>query len=138
MYISRSARAMGFPDSPDGIPSSIVDSTLEYAASLHVLPSSIHRPSMLLDAEKGRPMEVEVILGEVVRMARAKGVSIPVSFVSSFNYAFNLRLHFTSACADCSILFHCKRIEMLYALLVVVQNQILRKLEAAQSNRLVH
>jgi len=101
------ARAMGFPDSPDGIPSSIVDSTLEYATSLHVLPSSIHRPSMLLDAEKGRPMEVEVILGEVVRMARAKGVSIP-------------------------------RIEMLYALLVVVQNQILRKLEAAQSNRLVH
>jgi len=96
------AREMGFPDSPDGIPSSIADDMLNDTATLHVLSSSTHRPSMLLDAEKGKPIEVEVILGEVVRMAKERGVSLP-------------------------------RIEMLYALLVVVQNQILRKLEVAKS-----
>ena len=34
---------------------------------------------MLLDAENGNPMEVEVIVGEVVRMAREKAVDVPVS-----------------------------------------------------------
>jgi len=92
------ARAMGFPDSADGIPSSIFESILNDTAALHTVPSSFHKPSMLLDAEKGNPLEVEVILGEVVRMAKEKGVLVP-------------------------------RIEVLYALLVVVQNQILRKLE---------
>ncbi|KIM92351.1 hypothetical protein PILCRDRAFT_120332 [Piloderma croceum F 1598] len=95
------ARAMGFPDSPDGVPSSAVDHTLQDTAALHTVPNSFHTPSMLLDAKNGRPIEVEVILGEVVRMARRNGVPVP-------------------------------RIEMMYALLVVVQNQILRKLEAAR------
>jgi 2-dehydropantoate 2-reductase len=75
---------MGFPDSPDGIPSSIVNYTLEDTAALHIVPDSVHRPSMLLDAENGRPIEVEVIVGEVVRMAKAKGVSVPVSFFFLF------------------------------------------------------
>jgi 2-dehydropantoate 2-reductase len=79
---------MGFPDSPDGIPSSVVDSTLNFTAALHADPTSVHRPSMLLDAERGRPIEVEVILGEVVRMAKENGVSIPVSFLSSFWFLF--------------------------------------------------
>jgi len=35
------------------------------------------RPSMLLDWEGGRPMEVEVILGNPVRIARARGVEMP-------------------------------------------------------------
>jgi len=34
---------------------------------------------MLLDAERGQPIEVEVILGEVVRLAKERGVDIPVS-----------------------------------------------------------
>jgi ketopantoate reductase len=34
---------------------------------------------MLLDAEKGQPIEVEVILGEVVRMAKERQVDMPVS-----------------------------------------------------------
>ena len=38
---------------------------------------------MLLDAENGRPIEVEVILGEVVRMAKEKGVPVPVSLISN-------------------------------------------------------
>ncbi|KAK3303244.1 ketopantoate reductase PanE/ApbA-domain-containing protein [Chaetomium strumarium] len=35
------------------------------------------KPSMLLDWEAGRPMEVEVILGNPVRIARARGVEMP-------------------------------------------------------------
>jgi Ketopantoate reductase PanE/ApbA C terminal len=41
---------------------------------------------MLLDLERGRPIEVEVILGEVVRMARKSGVSMPVSNISKKNF----------------------------------------------------
>ncbi|KZN93874.1 Uncharacterized protein EN45_040610 [Penicillium chrysogenum] len=36
------------------------------------------RPSMLVDVDKGNPMEVEVILGNALRVARAKGVQTPV------------------------------------------------------------
>lgn len=36
-----------------------------------------YKTSMLLDYEAGRPLEVEAILGEVVRMARARGVPAP-------------------------------------------------------------
>ncbi|KAK2074534.1 hypothetical protein P8C59_008734 [Phyllachora maydis] len=35
------------------------------------------KPSMLLDWEAGRPLELEVILGNPVRIARAKGVELP-------------------------------------------------------------
>jgi 2-dehydropantoate 2-reductase len=35
------------------------------------------KPSMLLDWEAGRPMEIEVILGNPVRIARAVGVEMP-------------------------------------------------------------
>jgi len=35
------------------------------------------RPSMLLDWEAGRPMEIEVILGNPVRIARERGVEMP-------------------------------------------------------------
>lgn len=81
-----SARAMGFPDSSSGIPSSIVEDTLKYTTGLHTVPTSTHTPSMLLDAQRGRPIEVEVIVGSVVRLAREKGVQIPVS--SSYNCPF--------------------------------------------------
>ncbi|KAF9029525.1 6-phosphogluconate dehydrogenase C-terminal domain-like protein [Hymenopellis radicata] len=89
-------RAMGFPDTEDGIPSDQPDRTIANTKKLHVLPESDHTPSMALDAQKGFPIEVEVIVGEVVRLAKEYKVDIP-------------------------------RIEMLYALLLVVQNQILRK-----------
>ncbi|KAG6865175.1 hypothetical protein C0991_004723 [Blastosporella zonata] len=59
-----------------------------------------HKPSMLLDAEKGQAIEVEAILGAVVRLAQERGVAVP-------------------------------RVEMLYALLLVVQNQLLAKLESS-------
>ncbi|KII92999.1 hypothetical protein PLICRDRAFT_376006 [Plicaturopsis crispa FD-325 SS-3] len=95
-------RAVGFPDSPDGLPFSLIDSTIAMTRKLHELPESTHVPSMLLDMRKGRPIEVEVIVGEVVRLAKEQGVAVP-------------------------------RIEMLYALLLVVQNQTLRKLESTKS-----
>ncbi|KAA1474388.1 6-phosphogluconate dehydrogenase C-terminal domain-like protein [Dentipellis sp. KUC8613] len=87
--------ALGFPADDRGLPPEIVDRTIESTGRLHAVPESKHRPSMLLDVEKGRPIEVEVILGEVVRMARERGVDIP-------------------------------RIELLYATLLVVQNQLLQ------------
>ena len=34
---------------------------------------------MLLDAQKGQPIELEVTIGEVVRMAKSVGAEIPVS-----------------------------------------------------------
>ena len=36
-----------------------------------------HKPSMLQDYERGRPMEVEAILGEPVRAAERAGVAVP-------------------------------------------------------------
>ena len=91
---------MGFPDSPDGIPSSIIDSILNETVALHEVPTSVHSPSMLLDAENGRPIEVEVIVGEVIRMAKAKGVSIPVSFILYFCISSEVHLGFASWCAS--------------------------------------
>lgn len=74
---------------------------------------------MLLDAKGGKPIEVEVIVGEVVRMAKEKGVAVPVGVTRSYTVS---KL----------ITYFLKRVEMLYALLIVVQNQILRKLEVAK------
>ncbi|KAG6876980.1 hypothetical protein C0992_011163 [Termitomyces sp. T32_za158] len=93
------ARALGYPDSIDGIPSTLPDEVIENTRKLHAGPDSFHKPSMMIDAEKNQPIEVEVILGTVVRLARERGVCLP-------------------------------RVEMLYALLLVIQNQILGKLES--------
>ncbi|EGO01027.1 hypothetical protein SERLA73DRAFT_105546 [Serpula lacrymans var. lacrymans S7.3] len=92
-------RAVGFTDAPGGLPSTLVDTTIENTRKQHVDPEHKYLPSMLLDVEKGLPIEVEVIFGEVVRMARERNVDVP-------------------------------RIETLYALLTIVQNQILRKRES--------
>jgi len=72
---------------------------------------------MLLDVERGQPIEVEVIFGEVVRMAREREVDIPVG-------------HFYGCGFDKDLIDLLKRVEMMYALLLVVQNQILCKLES--------
>ena len=72
---------MGIPDQPgpEGIPSSYVDATVEMTAGIYVRSDNNHRPSMLVDADEGRPMEVEVIVGEVVREARKRNIPVPVS-----------------------------------------------------------
>jgi 2-dehydropantoate 2-reductase len=77
-------RALGFPDSPDGLPSSVVDGAIDGTRKIHARPDSTHVPSMLLDAQKGLPIEVEVILGEVVRMAKAHNVPLPVGLRGCF------------------------------------------------------
>ncbi|KAF4603176.1 hypothetical protein EYR38_003586 [Pleurotus pulmonarius] len=93
------SRAMGFPDSPDGLPSSTAETVFETLARLNSVPESSHVPSMLLDARRSQPMEVEVI----VRMGKKYNVDMP-------------------------------HIDMLYALLLVKQNQVLGRLEARGSS----
>ncbi|PPR00951.1 hypothetical protein CVT24_000258 [Panaeolus cyanescens] len=94
------ARALGFPDAPgnEGISADTGTRILEGTKALHLRADSTHVPSMLLDLQKGLPIEVEVIVGEVVRMAKEVNVEVP-------------------------------RVETLYGLLLVVQNQILRKMK---------
>jgi len=87
-------RALGYPDNEDGLPSSLVDSIISSTVNIHRDPAHTTLPSMLLDVQNGLPIEVEVIVGEVVRMAKEMGVDMP-------------------------------RIETLYALLAIIQNQIL-------------
>lgn len=36
-----------------------------------------HKMSLWVDVEQGRPIEVEVIVGEVVRLAKEVGVDVP-------------------------------------------------------------
>ncbi|KAI0357545.1 hypothetical protein OH77DRAFT_109518 [Trametes cingulata] len=50
----------------------VVDEIIE-----HENPKSVFRPSMLVDLDCGRPMEVEAIVGGVLRRAKAKGVPTP-------------------------------------------------------------
>ncbi|TBU39322.1 ketopantoate reductase PanE/ApbA C terminal-domain-containing protein [Dichomitus squalens] len=83
-----------------GLDPDLVNRTLANTARLHARPDSTHLPSMLMDVQAGRPMEVEHVVGEVVRMGRRAGVSMP-------------------------------RMEALYALLLVMQNQFLRKQRGA-------
>ena len=64
-----------------GLDPNIVKRTLKNTAVLHVRPDSSHRPSMLVDVETGRPMELDVVIGEVVRLGRAKGVPMPVGIL---------------------------------------------------------
>ncbi|KXN82369.1 hypothetical protein AN958_02626 [Leucoagaricus sp. SymC.cos] len=95
-------RAMGFPDSQDGILSSHPEDLMALSKTQYTDPGNTHTPSMLLDAHRGLPIEVEVIFGEVVRLAREFNVPTP-------------------------------RVETLYGQLLVVQNQILRKIEAGRN-----
>lgn len=67
-------KALGFNEE-EGTPKTIISSV----RNLHSRPESKHVPSMLLDAQNGLPIEVEVILGEVVRLAKQHNVSVPVS-----------------------------------------------------------
>ena len=111
--------ALGFPDDADGgLPAGFPDTLIRSTRELHLTPGAAHRPSMLVDLDNGRPIEVEVILGEVVRMARARGVDVPVSRCVVCVRA-RRRVADVRVCAG-------QRVEMLYAMLLVVQNQLLQ------------
>jgi len=86
-----------------GLDPEIVLKTLTNTSRLHANPDSKHRASTLVDVENGRPTEVEVIIGELVRMGRQRGVTMP-------------------------------RIETLYALLLIIQNQLLRQYHAKRAS----
>lgn len=72
---------MVFPPLPDGSllfqPHEVAMKVLSMAAETASKPTAKERLSILVDLELGRPMEVEVLVGEVVRMARRVGASIP-------------------------------------------------------------
>ena len=76
-------RAMGFDE--EAVPSSIADDTIRSTGNFHRKPDSKHKASMLLDCETGKPMEIEVIVGEVLRNAKELGVETPVSVDSPVN-----------------------------------------------------
>lgn len=66
---------------PDELGQADADDTLErslelYGDHLERTPSAF-RPSMLVDLDHGRPIEVEVIVGGIVRQARALDVPTP-------------------------------------------------------------
>ncbi|KAI9068717.1 2-dehydropantoate 2-reductase [Trametes sanguinea] len=50
----------------------VIDQIIE-----HENPKSVFRPSMLVDLDNGRPMEVEAIVGGVLRRGKANGVATP-------------------------------------------------------------
>ncbi|THH30314.1 hypothetical protein EUX98_g3892 [Antrodiella citrinella] len=63
-----------FPDAGyDELPLTVLVST----SAIVNKPTSNERPSMLVDVELGRPTEVEVIIGSLVRASRTVGVSMP-------------------------------------------------------------
>lgn len=53
---------------PDSVAKSIVENEN---------PKSVFKPSMLVDLEAGRPMEVEAIVGGILRQARRHDISVP-------------------------------------------------------------
>ncbi|KAL1680071.1 hypothetical protein EV122DRAFT_208810 [Schizophyllum commune] len=71
------ARAMGLTEGADGIPASTAEDTMKLIRVNHNTPSATHKLSTLLDVEKGYPIEVEVIWGELIRTARARGIDMP-------------------------------------------------------------
>ena len=78
-----------YPPSSDsgsvpGLDPEVAMKTLINTARLHARPDSTHLPSMLMDVQAGRPMEVEHVVGEVVRMGRAAGVDVPVRIYHTF------------------------------------------------------
>jgi 2-dehydropantoate 2-reductase len=50
-----------------------IDARIEVAAKV-----GAHKSSMLQDLERGRPLEVDALLGAVVEMARLVGVATPM------------------------------------------------------------
>ncbi|KAF8752262.1 6-phosphogluconate dehydrogenase C-terminal domain-like protein [Rhizoctonia solani] len=69
------ARALGY--SEKAVPSSLIEGTIEDTAALHRPgETSTHKPSMLVDMETRRPLEIEAIIGEVVRVGKERNVDV--------------------------------------------------------------
>jgi 2-dehydropantoate 2-reductase len=71
------ARAIGITE--DLIPSTAIHDTINFAQKSYSDSSKgkPFKPSMLVDLEAGRPMEIEGIVGAVVKQAKEAGISVP-------------------------------------------------------------
>lgn len=69
-------RAIGFDE--QALPSDIINETIDYTALLYKDPVFSMQPSMLIDLDLGRPMEVEPIVGELIKSAKQLHVEAPV------------------------------------------------------------
>lgn len=79
-------RAMGYDEST--LSTAAVESAIEGTATLNKRADSRHKPSMLLDLEREQPLELDVILGEVIHRAKELKVDIPVwFFLSSLSFS---------------------------------------------------
>lgn len=68
-----------FADGVEGISPDIGKVVMQKVVNLALKSDKDEKLSILVDAELGRPMEVEVIVGEMVRMGRKLDVQMPVS-----------------------------------------------------------
>jgi 2-dehydropantoate 2-reductase len=59
---------------------------MEMTRQYYIQPTIVHKPSMMIDVENGRPIEVEVILGSMIRLGRKLGVPLPVSNFQVFGW----------------------------------------------------
>lgn len=66
------ARATLPPPAAELLQNSVIDAIIE-----HENPKSVFKPSMLVDLEAGRPMEVEAIVGGVLRRAQEAMINVP-------------------------------------------------------------
>ncbi|KAI0322501.1 6-phosphogluconate dehydrogenase C-terminal domain-like protein [Amylostereum chailletii] len=73
------ARGMGIDASklPEQSATSVIEGCMNQYSDTRSPNPSRFKPSMLVDLEAGRPMEVEPIVGNVVRAARSCGVAVP-------------------------------------------------------------
>ncbi|CAG7851068.1 SubName: Full=Uncharacterized protein {ECO:0000313/EMBL:CCA72189.1} [Serendipita indica DSM 11827] len=71
------ARAIGITE--ELLPSSAVKHTVEFAQAAYSDPTKgkPFKPSMTVDLEAGRPMEVEGIVGSVVKQAKELSIAVP-------------------------------------------------------------
>lgn len=106
-----------FPPTEDGpvYTEKNIEGILQRTSFIASKPTSTERPSIFVDVESERPMEVEVLVGELVRIGRRLNVPIPVCLY--------ITLFLAKTLADYSL----QRLEAIYAMLIVTQNELLRK-----------
>ncbi|CAG8453072.1 9397_t:CDS:2 [Acaulospora colombiana] len=107
------ARALGYGE--DLVPSSMPQGIIEQAKTLMVSQSDFV-PSALLDVRLGKPIELEVILGEVVRKAKKLDIRMPVRNIISFHCI-------STQCRE-------QHLEIVYRMLSIVQANLLHKSRA--------
>ena len=72
LEVLKVARQYVSPEGAAGLPDSVAQAIVE-----NENPQSVFKPSMLVDLEAGRPIEVEAIVGGIVRRAGSQNIAIP-------------------------------------------------------------